>query len=104
MNEAIMIAGMALVTFAVRYPILAFLNKIPLPEGFFKALKFVAPTVLAAIIFPAALLPKGELALQPTNAHLYASLFAFLVAWRSKNLLLTILLGMATFWVWQLII
>ena len=44
------IAGMALVTFMIRYPVLAFLGKIPLPEPLFRALKYVPPAVLTAIV------------------------------------------------------
>jgi branched-subunit amino acid transport protein len=103
MNEVLLITGMALVTFAVRYPVLAFLSKIPLPKRFLDALKFVAPAVLTAIIVPAALLPEGSLNVQLNNARLYAGLIAILVAWRSKTLLATIVVGMLVLWGWGVI-
>ena len=38
MNEVVIIAGMALVTLAVRYPLLVLLGRIPRPEPIFRAL------------------------------------------------------------------
>lgn len=101
LNEAWLIAGMALVTFAVRYPVLALVGKINLPDRVFNALKFVPPAVLAAIIVPALLMPSGNtIELSVENTRLVAGVVAALVAWRTKNLLLTIVLGMLTLWVY----
>jgi len=104
MNEVILIGGMALVTFAVRYPVLALLGKIPMPEPIFRALKYVPPAVLTAIILPLVILNKDKgnvLDLSFTNHYLIAGIVAALVAWRSKNLLLTIILGMLALWGWR---
>ncbi len=101
MHEVILIAGMALVTFAVRDPVLALLGKIPLPEPVFRALKYVPPAVLAAIVLPAILMPKGDVDLRFSNSYLVAGIFSAIVAWRSKNLLLTIVLGMLALWAWR---
>lgn len=96
-----MILGMALVTFGVRYPILALVSKIQLPESILSALKFVPPAVLSAIILPEVLISKGDLQLNFGNSELVASLAAGLIAWRTKNLLLTIVLGMLVFLGWR---
>jgi branched-subunit amino acid transport protein len=102
LNELTLILGMALVTFAVRYPVLALFGRIPLPQPIFRALRFVPAAVLAAIVAPAMLVPGGtRLELHPANAALVAGLVAGLVAWRSRNLLWTILVGMAFFWFWR---
>ncbi len=97
MSEVIMIAGMALVTFAVRYPVLVLVGKIPLPRRVFRALRYVAPAVLAAIVAPAVLMPNGTIDLAPSNSYLVAGIAAALIAWRTRNLMLTIVLGMAIF-------
>lgn len=98
MNEFILILGMALVTFAVRYPVLVLVGKIPLPDRVFKALRYVPPVVLAAIIAPAVLMPDGQtLELTPSNSYLVAAVIAALIAWRTKNLMLTIVIGMGVF-------
>ncbi|MCC7207887.1 MAG: AzlD domain-containing protein [Anaerolineae bacterium] len=101
MNEFLLVAGMALVTFGVRYPVLALLGRIPLPEPVFRALKYVPPAVLAAIIVPSWVLPDGTLDLRLTNDYLVAGIISALVAWRTRNVLLTIILGMLALWGWR---
>ena len=103
-NEFILIAGMALVTFATRYPVIAVLSKVPLPDPVFRALRYVPPAVLTAIILPAVLLQDSEMTLTYLNSSLVASLAAVIISWRTKNLLLTIVLGMLVFWGWRAII
>lgn len=104
MNEVVLIAGMALVTFAVRYPPLALVSKIDLPERVVTALRYVPPVVLAAIIVPAVLMRGQSLYLAVDNTRLLATVLSALVMWRSKNLLLTIVLGMAVFLLLQAVI
>ncbi len=104
MNEVLLIAGMALVTFAVRYPVMAFVGRIPLPEGVIRALRYVPVAVLTAIIVPAAVMPAGTADFRLSNAYLFGSIAALLIAWRTKNLLLTIALGMAFFFAWRALI
>ncbi len=104
MNEVLLVGGMALVTFAIRYPVLALLGKIELPPLLLRALRYVPAAVLTAIIVPAALMPGGEhLELNFDNAYLVATIIAALVSWRSKSLLLTIIAGMIVFFVWRLL-
>jgi branched-subunit amino acid transport protein len=88
---------MAFVTILVRYPVLALVGKIPLPDRVFRALRYVPPAVLAAIIVPAMVMPGGTIDVSPTNTYLVAGVLSMIIAWRSKNLLLTIVLGMAIF-------
>ncbi len=95
MNEFLLIAGMAAATISTRIPVLMLLSRRKLPASIARALKYVPLAVLAAIIAPIVLLPNGQLELHLSNATLVASLFAVLVAWRTRNLLLTIVLGMA---------
>jgi branched-subunit amino acid transport protein len=104
MNEFLLIFGMFLVTFGVRYPVLALVGKLKLPEVVLRALRFVPPAVLSAIIVPAVFYPDGEqLMWGLDNPRLIAAVIAILVAWRLKNLLLTIVVGMAALWVLQVL-
>ncbi len=100
-QEALLIAGMALVTFAVRWPVLAVVSRVSLPEPILEGMKFIPPAVLTAIIVPAMLMPTGALDLSYTNAYLVAGIASGMIAWRWRNLLLTIVLGMAFFLAWQ---
>lgn len=105
LNEILLVAGMALVTFAMRYPVLALVSKITLPPTLRAALKFIPPAVLTAIIVPALLAPKDQtLDFSLTNDYLIAGIVTALVAWRTKNLLLTLAIGMAALWGWRLFI
>ena len=102
--EIAFIAGMVAVTFGVRYPVLALVGKISLPKPVERALKFVPAAVLTAIIAPAMLIPDGgawDVSL--SNPHLASGLLAGVVAWRTKNVLWTIVAGMVAFQAWRLL-
>jgi branched-subunit amino acid transport protein len=59
-----------------------------------KALHYVPPAVLSAIIFPELFMRGGHLALSFGNTRLLAGIVAIAVAWFSRNTLLTIVAGM----------
>lgn len=102
MNEILLLLGMFFVTFGVRYPVLRLISQISLPAILIQGLKFVPPSVLTAIIVPTVLMPEGDTILVAlTNAPLFASVIAILVSWRTKNLLLTILMSMSALLLWR---
>jgi branched-subunit amino acid transport protein len=103
MNEFVLIIGMALATMATRIPVLWWLSLHPLSPSLARALKYVPLAVLSAIIAPIILLADDRLSLQLNNAPLIASFVAILVSWRTRSLLLTIVIGMATLFVWRAI-
>lgn len=101
-GELWMVVGMALVTFSVRYPILALISRITLPNVLLSALKFIPPAVLAAIIAPAILAPDGgPIRFTGDNAYLLGGVVAGVIAWRTRNLMATIVLGMLVFQLWR---
>jgi branched-subunit amino acid transport protein len=100
MNEVLLVTGMAIVTFLIRYPVLALLGKVSLPDPALRALRYIPAAVLTAIIVPAVLLPEGQIKIG-SNAFLLAAIVAVLVSWRTKNLLLTIIIGMASLWIFR---
>jgi branched-subunit amino acid transport protein len=102
MAELYLIAGMALVTFIIRYSMFAVAGRTEFPGWLSNALRYVPPTVLTAIITPAVLIPDGtDIQLNWTNPYLVGALIAWGVGWFSKNLLLTIVIGMTAFLIWQ---
>ncbi|MFQ4135337.1 AzlD domain-containing protein [Nodosilinea sp. PGN35] len=102
MNDWLLVASMALVTFSIRYALLAFSGRISLSPSLVRALGYVPPVVLTAIVVPAVVFPDGEtLGLGWQNARLVGAIAAVALALWRKNLLLTIAGGMATFWGWQ---
>ncbi len=102
MFEIYLIAGMAVVTFSIRYVLFAIAGRFEFPKPIQKALQYVPPTVLTAIIVPSILYPSGEaLQLNFQNAYLFGGTVAFGVGLWRKNLLITILAGMASFLLWR---
>lgn len=103
--EIAMVVGMTLVTFGVRYPVLALVSRLPMPPRLEQALRYVPPAVLMAIITPAIFMPEdGRLWVGLDNSALMAGIVAALIAWRTRNLLFTIVLGMLVFWGWRVLV
>ncbi len=103
-GEFLLIMGMMLVTFLPRYVPMLIVGRITLPERLFRALRYVPVAVLTAIVVPEALVRDGSIEIGLNNAYLYASIASIFIAWRFKNLLLTITGGMAFFFIWRIII
>jgi len=102
MNEVYLIVGMALVTFSIRYGFIGISRRIKLPASVTQMLRYIPPAVLTAIAVPAVLITNGgELMLNYTNARLVGAIAAILISFWTKNLLLTIVLGMLVFFCWQ---
>ena len=97
MNEFLLIFGMFVITFAIRFVMFAFAGKLSFPDWMEKALKFVPPAVLTAIIVPSVTMPQGSLDFSLSNVYLVAALFSLAIALVTKNLLKTIGLGMLFF-------
>jgi branched-subunit amino acid transport protein len=93
--------AMGFVTYAIRLSLIGVLGDFQVPPFIRRALRFVPPAVLSAIILPELLRPDDRLDLSLTNARLLAGLLAALVAWRTKNVLATIGVGMVTLWILQ---
>jgi len=101
MNEPLLILGMMAVTFSVRYSSIVVAGRVRLPEPVLRALKFVPVAVLTAIVFPATLMPDGNLSLDWTNAYIIGAITAVLISWRTKSLVWTIVVSMAVFLLWR---
>jgi branched-subunit amino acid transport protein len=89
------ISIVGLLTFGIRLSFIVFMGRAQISTMLHQALRFVPVAVLSALIAPALFLPRGSLDLSPGNIRLIAGLLAILVAWRTKNVLLTIVGGMA---------
>lgn len=103
MDEWWLIGGMAWLTFIIRYAVLGMSGRIHLSSKLTHLLRFVPPAVLVAIVTPAVLMPTGDdLMLTPNNARLIGAIAAVIVGYLTKNLLLTIVVGMLMFLVSQI--
>lgn len=90
----VILLAAGLLTYAMRLSFILLWGKIDLPAWLQRSLRFVPPAVLTAIFFPELVLPGGKFDLSLGNARLIAGTLAALVAWRTRNIVLTILVGM----------
>lgn len=101
MNIWLTIIGMGIITYAIRLTPIVLLERFELSQPIRRALKFVPAAVLSAIIFPELFMPEGTVDVSLSNERLIAGLIAAVVAWRTKNVLWTIGVGMAALWLLQ---
>lgn len=69
-----------------------------MPPWLGQGLRYVPVAVLSALILPSIMRVDGALTLSLFNPKLIGAVVAVCVAWRTNNVLLTIILGMAIFW------
>jgi branched-subunit amino acid transport protein len=98
----VMLLG-GLITFAIRFSLIYLFGKFKIPETMQKALRYVPPAVLSAIIFPELFMHDGTFNASLDNTRLLAGLVAILVAWFTKNTLITIIVGMIVLFVLQFV-
>ncbi|HSL59672.1 MAG TPA: AzlD domain-containing protein [Acidimicrobiales bacterium] len=88
------IAAAGVGTFALRASFLVTAHRLAtLPPWVHRILRQIPPAALAALVVPALLRPDGVL--DPVGPRAVAGLVAALVAWRSRNVALTLVVGMA---------
>ncbi len=101
MSWMAVLAVAGLLTFATRLSFIALLGRVTTAPLLERALRFVPTAVLSAIILPELVMRKGALDLSLGNARLFAGALAAVVAWRTRNVVATIAVGMAALWVLQ---
>lgn len=100
--EIALIAGMATITFAIRYTLFAVGHRVRFSPLVTQALSYVPVAVLTAIVAPAMLMPDGtKLDLALDNAYLVGGIVAIVIAATWRNLLATIIGGLAFFFIWR---
>ena len=98
----VMLLG-GLITFGIRFSLIYLFGRFEIPEAMRKALHYVPPAVLSAIIFPEVFLHEGMLNFSLENTRLLAGLIAILVAWFSRNTLVTIIAGILALFLLQIL-
>jgi branched-subunit amino acid transport protein len=88
----IMLLG-GLMTFGMRFSLIYLFGSFQVPETMRRALHYVPPAVLSAIVFPELFFRDGVPDLSLDNTRLMAGLAAVFAAWLSKNTLFTIVAG-----------
>ena len=87
----VVIAGVG--TYLIRASFVLALRDAEVPALLQKALRYVPPAVLAALSIPPAGAPAGQLGIIPPAPEFLAAIAAAVVAWRTKNLAATIVVG-----------
>ncbi len=95
----ILLAGA--LTFGMRLSFIYLFGRFDVPVTIQRALRFVPPAVLSAIIAPQLFMPNGSLDVSFGNHYLMAGLIAIVVGWRTKSTLITLLAGMVALVVLQ---
>jgi branched-subunit amino acid transport protein len=90
---AIVLAGIG--TFTMRASFLALAHKLrEVPPWAERILRQIPPAALAALVVPALVRPHGEFHLFQARAA--AGILAALVAWRTRNVALTLVIGIGS--------
>jgi branched-subunit amino acid transport protein len=90
-----------IITFAYRFSFIFFLERIRLPKWVSRALSFVPIAALTAITLPELFVHDGAFQFTWQNERLLAGLVAAIIAWRTQNVMLTIVLGMGCLYMLQ---
>ena len=90
-----LILGMALVTYLLGYLPLVLWRRVEISPWLRSWLEMAPAAILAAMLAPTVFVAEGRLNLSLHNPNLLAALPTALVAWRTRNIVLTILVGMA---------
>ena len=94
---AIVLAG--LVTFTIRFSFIGAAGRLGIPGWFNEVLRFVPIAALTALVWPDMLIANNTISIG--EPRLLAGLIAAGVAWKTRNVLLTILVGMLALWILQ---
>ena len=96
--------GIGLATFIIRVAPMALIARAEPPDWLKRALRYVPPAVMTAIITPALFFAGGGHNIAMDMPRLGAAAFAALVAWRTRSTLWTVVIGMFALWGLQALI
>lgn len=97
LDSIYLVLGMVLVTFLPRYLPVALSSRLQLPPLLVKALQHLPIAILTVIIVQTSFFQGGNLSLHYSNPFLWGLSAAIVCAYLQKNMLLTVVVGMAVF-------
>ncbi|MDA9709994.1 AzlD domain-containing protein [Candidatus Pelagibacter sp.] len=98
MSDWALIIYCGLITFLTRFSMIALLKKEMFNDRIREVLSFVPSAIFPAIIFPAIFLDNSGLLQFENNPKILASIIAVIVGMLSKNIIATIVAGLAAYW------
>ncbi len=99
MNVWLIMIALAIGTFLIRISFILLLGTREINPLFSRALRFVPASVLSALVVPQILTRDHSILISLPTRNCWLAYIAAVVAWRTKNVLLTILSGMIVLWV-----
>jgi branched-subunit amino acid transport protein len=99
-----LILGMMAVTFGVRYASLALVGRFTLSPAVIRALGYVPVAVLTAITVPYMLYRDSGFSASYTNPYLVGGILAIVISYFTRNLLITISVGLVLFFGYRLLL
>ena len=93
---SIFIAG--LITYFTRMGMITLIDKDIFNENFRKILNYVPSVVFPSIIFPSVLLDDYGSLITFTDPKIYGALTAIIIGFFSRNVIITIVSGLASYW------
>ena len=90
----LLILGLALTSFIPRASFILLFSRWPVPAPLRRALRYVPAAVFSAILVPEFVLTAGSVHIGLDNPRLLAGILAGVIAWRTRNTLITIVTGM----------
>lgn len=100
---AIILIGVA--TYGFRLSFIHLFGRIEeVPRRVERALRFVPPAVLAALVAPSLVTVEPSVVATLVDERLLAGVVAGVVAWRTENVFATIAAGMVTLWLLRFVV
>ena len=95
------ILSLIVAAFLIRASFLVFATRFSMPPALDRFLRYVPAAVLAALVAPGLFKHSGKLDYSLSNPQIYAGMVAILVAWKTRNVLVTLIAGMLALWLIQ---
>ena len=98
MNDLALIVYCGLITFFTRFSMIALLKKEMFNDRIREVLSYVPSAIFPAIIFPAIFIDEMGFLQFENNPKILASIIAVIIGTLSKNIIATIVAGLAVYW------
>ncbi len=90
------ILGAGVATYFTRFPLMILSGKREISPRLAKFMSFIAPAVLTSLIVPTIFINQGSIDISFNNKYIIASFIAALSAYLTKNMLVSVIVGMGT--------
>lgn len=98
MALVIAVVCIGIATYTLRLSMIGLAGRVSLPSRAERALRFVPVAALTALVAPDLFGGASGMSLLTHNPRLWAGAVAVVVAWRTRNVLLTVVVGMTALW------